>query len=64
MRERTIDWLFIFGVGLSISWLGALATWCFPSFISLPAITFGLFFSGMSFVGCGLGWLIGLKGDC
>jgi len=65
MKERTIDWLFMFGVCLSITWLGALATWYFPSLSSLPAITFGLYFSGMSFIGCGLGWLLGgRQSDC
>ena len=65
MKESIAAWAFLFGVGLSISWLGALVAWCIPSFSSLPAVTCGLYFSGMSFIGCGLGWLLtGRKSDC
>ncbi|MBA7643081.1 hypothetical protein ES703_50792 [subsurface metagenome] len=64
MTEQDEDWLFMLGFCLFISWVGALAVWVLPSFSTLPPVKFGLYFSGMSFVGCGVGWLVGLKQDC
>lgn len=63
MRERDETWLTMFALCLVISWVGALGAWAIPSFSTLPPIQFGLYFSGLSFAGCGFGWLMG-QNDC
>ena len=71
MKESITDWAFVFGICLSISWLGALAIWAFPNlatsgdgFSTFPPFNFGLYFSGVSFICCGLGWLLCGRNDC
>jgi len=63
MKEHDETWLVMFGFCAFISWVGALATWAFPGFSTISPLEFGLYFSGMSFVGCGLSWLVG-RSDC
>jgi len=64
MKERVEGWLAMFGLGVCISWVGALIAWVCPSLSTISPLEFGLYFSGMSFAGCGLGWLVDGRSDC
>ena len=67
MKKHDVCWLMMFGLFLSISWVGALGAWAFPGFSTQPPLIVGEYFSAMSLAGCLLGWLVNLKSrkeDC